>query len=54
MLLTADLETVVAGMSREPLFTAGPSQEDKIADLLIHSVSSTHFELRERLGVTLR
>jgi hypothetical protein len=54
LLLTSDLQTVVDGLSREPLFTAGPSPDEKVKELLVHSVSNVHFELRERLGITVR
>jgi hypothetical protein len=54
LLLTGDLTTAVAGFAREPLFTAGPKQDDQINDLLVHSVSEAHFAIREQLGVGIR
>ena len=54
LLLAGDLRTAVEGMAREPIFTSNHSTEDKIADLLVHSVSPEHHTLRRKLGLTIR
>ena len=53
LLMSGDLQVAVKGIAKEPLFTAGPNHEDKVADLLLHSISEEHFSLRRDLGIHL-
>ena len=53
LLLAGDLQTAVVGLDREPRFTAGQPMDEKIADLLSHSVSPVHHRLRAKLGLAI-
>lgn len=52
LLISGDLEVAIDGIAREPMFTSSQAAEEKIADLLVHSVSPEHHELRRKLGFT--
>ncbi len=51
LLLSGDLQAAVSGLNREPRFTSRQPMDDKIADLIAHSVSATHHRLRAKFGL---
>jgi tetratricopeptide (TPR) repeat protein len=53
LLIAGDLRTAVDAIAREPIFTSGQRADDKVADLLVHSVSPQHHALRKELGLTI-
>ena len=53
LLLAGDLGVAAADLAREPLFAQRQSVDQRMADLLIHSMSDEHFALRRSLGLAI-
>jgi golgin subfamily B member 1 len=53
LLLSGALDVAAADLHREPTFARRRPREERVADLLVHSVSDEHLALRRGLGVGL-
>jgi tetratricopeptide (TPR) repeat protein len=53
LLLSGDLKAAAADLSREPMFAQKVKRERRLADLLVHSVSDEHQEMRRELGLAV-
>lgn len=53
LLLAGDLETAAYDLRREPSYARQTSHDQKVADILLHSVSDEHLELRAKLGLAI-
>ena len=54
LLLSGALDVAAADLHREPTFARRPPREQRLADLLTHSVSAEHLTLRRSLGFAVR
>jgi tetratricopeptide (TPR) repeat protein len=53
LLLGGALDVAAADLSREPMFSRRLPREERVADLLVHSVSDEHLGLRRSLGLSV-
>jgi tetratricopeptide (TPR) repeat protein len=53
LLLTGDLPTAIAALGREPAHAARRPYSDRLAELLVHSCSEAHAELRAAIGLAI-
>jgi tetratricopeptide (TPR) repeat protein len=53
LLLGGALDVAAADLSREPMFSRRIPREQRVADLLVHSVSEEHLGLRRSLGLSV-
>ncbi len=53
LLLSGALDVAAADLSREPMFSRRRPREERVADLLVHSVSEEHLGLRRSLGLAV-
>jgi golgin subfamily B member 1 len=53
LLFSGGLDIAAADLSREPTFSRRRPREERVADLLVHSVSDEHLALRRELGLAI-
>jgi tetratricopeptide (TPR) repeat protein len=53
LLVCGELDIAAAGLAREPLFATTARHEQRLADLLVHSVSAEHLAARAELGMAV-
>jgi len=53
LLLSGALDVAAADLHREPVFSRRRPREERVADLLVHSVSEEHLALRRDLGLAV-
>ena len=53
LLISGDLESAVADASSGPQLTTTDTRDQRVADLLIQSVSPEHSAMRRQLGIAI-